>query len=344
MKKQDARSLSSSAQEALRRKAVQAVLDGKTRIEVARIFGVARQTVDHWVNKYAVHGEHILKAKPKGRPPKDTLSTHQRAVIIRAIEDKCPDQLKLPFYLWTREAVQQLIERQLGIRRSIWTIGRWLAEWGFTPQKPRRRAFEQNDKATQQWLTTEYPKLVVKAKRENARIYWGDEMGLRSDHAAGRSFSPRGQTPVIPGTGQRFRCNMISAIANRGELCFMVFKTGFSTSVMLKFLKRLIRHSGKHKIYIILDRHPVHRAVAVTRFLETHAEKIERVYLPAYSPELNPDEFLNQDVKSNSVGRNRPHSQEDMIMGVRRYLWMRQQQPDLVKRYFNADTVAYAAL
>ena len=343
MRSQDARSLNPEAQEALRRKAVQATLGGKTRVECADLFGVRRQTVDKWVNQYLGHGEQALQAKPKGRPEKSTLGPKQLKIVLKAIEDKCPDQLKLPFYLWTREAVQRFVARGFGVHRSLWTIGRWLAKWGFTPQKPRRRAFEQKAKEVRQWLRKEYPRLVARAKREKAIIYWGDEMGLRSDHAAGRSYSRRGHTPVIPGTGQRFRCNMISAVSNRGELYFMIFKTSFNTPVMIKFLERLVLHGGKRKVYFIIDRHPVHTSVIVTGFFEHHADRIERVYLPSYSPELNPDEFLNQDVKTNSVGRKRPHTQKDMISSVRRYLYSRQRQPRIVQNYFRADSVRYAA-
>ena len=177
--------------------------------------------------------------------------------MVRAIEDHCPDQLKLPYYLWTREAVQGYVEKRFGIRRSVWTIGRWLAEWGFTPQKPRRRAFEQNPEAVEQWVKKIYPLLHARAKREHALMYWGDEMGLRSDHSTGRTFGRRGQTPVIAGTGQRFRCNMISALTNKGQLCFMVFKKRFTTDVLLDFMKRLVRQN-KRKVYLIVDNHPVH--------------------------------------------------------------------------------------
>jgi transposase len=342
MRTKDARSLSSQTQEEIRRKAVQAVLDGKKHVEAAKIFGVTRHTVDKWMKLYHREGRVGLNAKPKGRPRRNTLKPWQAAQVVRAIEERCPDQLKLPYYLWTREAVQRYIEKGFGIRRSVWTIGRWLAEWGFTPQKPRRRAFEQNPEAVEQWLKNIYPLLRSRAKREHALIYWGDEMGLRSDHTTGRTFGRRGQTPVIPGTGQRFRCNMISALTNKGKLCFMIFKKSFTTAVLLDFMKRLVRQN-KQKVYFIVDNHPVHRAQRISRWLEANADRIFRVYLPPYSPELNPDEFLNQDVKSNSVGRLRPHDQDEMISNLRRYLRSRQRRPYIVKRYFHAQPVRYAA-
>jgi transposase len=199
--------------------------------------------------------------------------------------------------LWTREAVQQLLKNEFGVEVSVWTVGRYLKAWGLTPQKPVRRAFEQNPAEVRLWLRTEYPAIERQAKHFAAEIHWGDEMGLRSDHQVGRSDGRRGRTPVIPGTGQRFRCNLISTITNRGRLAFMVFEEGFTVKVFLQFLKRLIRHV-KQPIFLIVDRHPVHRAAGVKRWLLKHEAKIRMFFLPSYSPELNPDEMLNQDVKS----------------------------------------------
>lgn len=135
----------------------------------------------------------------------------------------------------------QLIEQRFGIRLSIWTVGRYLRRWGFTPQKPVRLALEKNPKKVQHWLNEEYPNIRKQAKSEKAEIYWGDEMGIRSDHTVGRSYGRRGKTPVIPGTGKRFGCNMISAITNQGRLNFMVFKMRFRTDVFIEFLRRLVR-------------------------------------------------------------------------------------------------------
>jgi transposase len=225
---------------------------------------------------------------------------------------------------------------------SVWTVGRLLRKWGFTPQKPLRRAYERNPAAVQKWLDEEYPAIRRTAKREKATIHWGDEMGLRSDHQTGTSYGRKGHTPIIPGTGQRFRCNMISTITNRGQLAFMVFKKRFTADVMIDFMRRLIRHSPQ-KVFLIVDGHPVHRSRKVTRWIEKHHKQIRLFRLPGYSPELNPDELLNQDVKSNALGRQRPRDQQEMIGQVRSYLRSTQRQPDIVKRYFEEENVAYAA-
>lgn len=342
MVKQDARTLSAAAQEAIRYRAVQAVRDGMSQTEAAQRFGVARGTVARWMKMVRQGGVRALAKRQRGRPKgASRLKGWQAAVVVRAITDRTPDQLKMPFVLWTGEAVRDLIAEKFQVRVSLMTIGRWLKRWGFTPQKPLRRAWEQKRKAVEHWLQEEYPRIRRQAKREGAEIHWGDEMGMRSDHQAGRSYGRRGQTPVIPGTGQRFGCNLISTVTNRGTLRFRVFHGRFSATVLIEFLRRLLR-STPRKVYVILDRHPVHQAAKVKKWLAQRPAHIRVFFLPAYSPELNPDENLNNDVKANAVGRQRPADREEMMADVRGYLRSTQKQPEIVQRYFHAPTVQYA--
>ena len=343
MEKVDARSLSPKAQERLRHLAVQAVLDGKKQVEAAKLFGVTRRAISNWLKAYRQGGMPALKAKAKGRPKGGSLEPWQAAQIAKAVVDHHPEQLKLPFYLWTREAVTKLIHRKFGIRVSVWTTGRYLKRWGFTPQKPVRRAVEQNPQEVRNWLEKEYPAIRQQAKREKAQIFWGDEMGLRSDHALGRSYGLKGQTPVIVATGKRFGFNMISAITNQGQLNFMVFKGRFISKVFLEFLNRLVRQS-KRKVFLIVDRHSVHRSRKVKQWLQEQVDKIRLFFLPSYSPELNPDELLNQDVKSNTIRKNRPSHQDELVKNVRSYLRKRQMQSHIVAKYFHGKHVRYATV
>ena len=344
MKHLDFRSLTPQAQEAVRFKAMAALAAGRSKTEVAGIFGVSRQALHTWVARRKKSGPQALRAKQRGRPPGGQLTARQEKTIARLIADHCPDQLKLPFYLWTREAVAALIAQRFGVRLSVWTVGRLLARLGFTAQKPARAAFEQDSKAVGSWLKRRYPAIRSLARREKAVIFWADEMGLRGDHAAGRSFSPKGCTPVILGTGQRFRCNLISAITNRGHLQFMVFKHRFTVAVLLKFLRRLLRQNRGRKIFLILDSHPVHRAQVVLRWFKRHRAALRVYFLPGYSPELNPDEYLNQDVKANAVGRTRPLDRTELTGNIRAYLRSTQAHPSLVKRYFQESHVRYASV
>ena len=309
--------------------------------EAARTFGVARQSVNNWMQKCRSGGLRCLRAKRRGRPSVQRLAPHQAAVTVRLISAGCPDQLKLPFALWTREAVGELLARRFGVQVSVWTVGRYLRRWGFTPQKPVRRAYERDPDKIRQWLRDKYPAIRARAKREGAEIHWGDEMGLRSDHQAGRSWGRRGQTPVIPGTGRRFGCNMISTITNRGRLSFMVFKERFTARVFIRFLKRLQRQVSR-KVILIVDEHPAHKAGETTRWIKGQKGHIQMHFLPPYSPELNPDELLNQDVKSNAVGRRRAIDQADLMANVRGYLRSTQKMPAVIRSYFREEHVRYA--
>jgi transposase len=339
----DARFLSPAAQEDLRRRVVKAIReDGLSQSAAARTFDVSRTSVMKWLKAVERGGVAALRARIRGRRPEPRLKGWQAATIVKLISVRTPDQLRLPFMLWTREAVRDLIEQRFGISVSPRTAGRYLARWGFTPQKPVRRAYEQNPRAVKRWLQNEYPAIRAQAKREKAVIHWGDEMGLRSDYQAGRSYSRRGQTPVVPGTGKRFSCNVLSSITNRGRLAFLVFRGKFSADVMIKFLQRLIRNSTQ-KVFLIVDSHPVHRSAKVMHWAERHAHQLRLFHLPTYSPELNPDELLNQDVKVNAVGRSRPRDLAEMEAHVRSYLRRTQGRPAIVRSYFEERHVKYAA-
>lgn len=263
---------------------MKAVLEGKKQVEAAKIFGVTRQAVGKWVKAHRVSGPQALKAKQQGRPRGGSLLPGQAAQIAKALVDHYPEQLKLPFFLWTREAVAKLIQHKFRKRLSIWTVGRYLKRWGFSPQKPVRRAFEQKPDEVRQWLNLEYPAIHQQAKREKAQIFWGDEMGLRSDHAVGRTYGLRGQTPVVSVTGKRFGCNMVSAITNQGHLNFMVFSGRFVADVFLEFLKKLVCQYH-WKIFLIVDRHPVHCSKKVKNWADEHSDQISLWFFPGYSPE-----------------------------------------------------------
>lgn len=187
------------------------------------------------------------------------------------IKDKLPDQLKLPFGLWTREVVQGLIQRRFGIELSRWQVGRYLKSWSFIPQKPIHKAFEQKPEKVKKWLEEEYPAIKEQAKEEGGVIYFSDETGCRSDHQAGKSYAPKGQTPIVMKTGQRFSINMISAISNRGHLQFMILENRFNSGEFLKFLKQMIRYS-RHKIFFITDHRPADKTKISNQKLSENKE------------------------------------------------------------------------
>lgn len=255
----DGRRVDDATQAHVRRTAVKAVRAGMTQTAAAVAFGVSVRAVNKWMAVDRVGGLRALAPKRRGRPTgAGRLTVAQATKIRQAILDKMPDQLKLGFYLWTRAAVVALIAREYKVAVLLTTVGRYLKAWGFSVQKPVRRAYERNDAAIARWLRTEHPAIVRDAKREGAAIYWGDEMGLRSDHVTGTSYAPVGQAPVVRATGQRFGCSIISAITNRGHLAFRVFHGTFRAPMFVDFMRRL-RAQSTGKVYLIVDGHPAHR-------------------------------------------------------------------------------------
>jgi transposase len=341
----DARSLSQSEQEVIRMRAVKALGRGQTQAEVARLFGVSLRAVSNWSRAHKARG--VVGLRKRSRRPKaaedgGTLKGWQCASIVRTILSKTPDQLQFGFMLWTRDAVALLIQKRFKVQLSKWTVGRLLKQWGMSPQKPVKRAYEQQPEVVKRWIEEEYPKIARRATREKAEIHWGDEMGVRSDDQIGRTYGKVGETPIVEVAGRRFSCQMISTLTNRGSLRFMVFEGKFNAPVLLLFLKRLLK-TCKRKTFLILDGHPVHKAKVVKKWMKENSSRIELFLLPAYSPELNPDELLNQDVKANAVRKRRAASQAELKKNLIGYLRGRQKRPDLVRRYFQGQHVRYAA-
>ena len=345
MTDEDTRSLPAVAQAALRNRAVRAVLDGMTQAEAARVFRVHPNAVNRWIKRYRQGGFPGLVAQRRGRRAGEqaALSEPQQQEVIALMRETTPDQLGLPEFLWTREAVAELIARRYRVRLARTTMGGYLRSWGLSPQKPQRRALEQNPAAVRRWLAQDYPAIRAQARREGGMVLWLDEMGVRSDAAAGRSWAPVGQTPVIKRTGKRFRVNLLSAISGAGRLRFRLFTGSFTAAVFIDFLGRLLRDCAGRKVHLIVDGHPVHRAKAVSAWVARHGERIQLHFLPGYSPELNPVELLNQDVKANAAGRRRARSAAELAKELRSYLRRRQRQPAVVARFFMHPHTCYAA-
>lgn len=345
MKKIDNRKLSQDAQETIRIRAIRMINEqGKTAVETARLLGVARSSVENWKKAFRNGGEKALKktrrGRPKGRGKK--LTPLQCAQTVRLIRDKCPDQLKMPFVLWTRKAVKELIEERTGVEIALRTVGDYLKTWGFTPQKPTRRAYEQQPAKIKKWLSEEYPAIAERAKCEGAEIHWGDETSLNSDCQAGRGFAPKGITPILRKPAAKFKVNMVSTITNQGLVRFMTYDGAMNADVLIKFLSRLVK-GGRRKIFLILDNLRVHHAYIVRDWLAERSDQIEIFFLPPYSPELNPDEYLNCDVKGNANSRKTPRNKQELKKNLMSHMRFLQKSPSRVMSYFQNKNILYAA-
>ena len=344
MEKIDGRKLKKEVQEQIRYQAIRLRKAGKKYREIEEVLSVSRTTICTWYKNYERQGKKGIKTKKRGRKLGEfrTLSPDQEKQLRKLIQEKCPDQLKLPFALWTRIAVQQLIRQLWSIEMPIRTVGEYLKRWGFTPQKPLRKAYEQNPKAVKKWLDDQYPVISKRAKQEGAEIQWGDETGLCNDSQHGRSYAPRGKTPAVRLPAKRERINLISSITNQGKVRFMIYKNTMNAKTFIKFLKRLIKDATQ-KIFLILDNLRVHHAHVVKDWLENHKDEIELFFLPSYSPELNPDEYLNCDLKA-GVHSGVPARTKDQLKNKAiSHLRMLQKKSKRVKKYFKHPKIAYAA-
>lgn len=311
-----------------------------TRAEIGEIVGVHADTVGRWLKL----NPRALKVNRGGRKPGEgrQLTKEQEKAIRGMVVDKTPDQLKMPYALWTRKAVMELIKRQTGIDMPIRTVGEYLKRWGFTPQKPVKRAYEQNPKAVQRWLDEEYPEIKARARREDAEIYWGDETGMRNDSQHERGYAPKGRTPVLRLNAKRTSTNMISAITNQGKVRFRVFDGSMNTDILIDFCKRLIK-SAQRKVFLVLDNLRVHHARLFKAWLAEHTDEIEVFYLPSYSPELNPDEYLNCDLKAGVHGGKPARDKKQLKKKVVSHMRMLQKKPGRVAKYFEHQKIRYAA-
>ena len=344
MEKIDPRKLSTDAQQQLRYQVIRLRKQGRKHNEISAITGVSRCSCSTWWTLYKNGGKKALRIKQRGRPLGScrTLSLEQEKILQKNMRDKCPDQLKLPFALWTRFAVKQLIKQLWTIDMPIRTVGEYLKRWGFTPQKPLRKAYKQNPEAVKAWLNRAYPGIQQRAKKEDAEIHWGDETGLCNDSYHGRSYAPRGETPAIKLHPRCERVNLISSITNQGKVRFMVYKKKMNSQTLIKFLRRLIKDSDK-RIFLILDNLKVHHSYMVRDWVKEHEDEIEIFFLPSYSPELNPDEYLNCDLKAGVHSGVPARSKKQLKRKAISHLRKLQKLPGRVMKYFRHHKIAYAA-
>src|SRR3954467_8557695 len=344
MKHVDMRKLAPAAQEDRRRQEIGLRQSGSSYAAIAAQVGLSQTGVFDICQRFDARGETGLVSGKRGRKPDEQrrLTTAQETEIKRLICRHMPDELGLDFALWSRDAVRALIRRQCGVRLAVRTTGTYLARWGFTAQKPLRRAYEQNPTEVRHWLRHEYSAIVARARRARGVIFWGDETGVRADDVRGRSYAPPGKTPVVRPNHRRIGLGLISAVSNKGELRWKVLDGAIKAPVLICFLQRLIKDAGR-KVFLILDRLPVHRSAMVRDWLARHKAQIEGFHLPSYSSELNPDEGLNADLKQ-PVTRKAPlRSKQALKQAAVSHMHRLSKSSARVRSFFRQKSMAYAA-
>jgi transposase len=335
----DGRKLDHKTLEVLRMRAIERVAAGAHPEEVAVTMGFHKNTVYGWLARAREGGKDALKAKAvPGRPPR--LNATQISKLYGFIVGVDPRQLSFEFALWTREMVREVIHREFGVKLSVVSVGRLLRTMGLSPQRPLHRAYQQNPDAVEAWKTEQFPAIRAEAKKLGATVYFADEAGIRSDYHAGTTWAPVGKTPVVANTGARYSINMLSAVSAQGALRFMLHDGTVNSGVFIDFCKRLLK-DAPGPVFLIVDGHPSHRANATTQFVADTAGQLRLFFLPGYSPELNPDEWVWKNVKADRIGKTGVTSKDDLKAKATGALRRLQKLPALVRGFFRDPHLAY---
>lgn len=325
-----------------RRKVIAAVESGLSPETVAQAFGCGRSTVYGWIAEHRLSGEESFQVKEaSGRPP--LLNKRQRDQLYRWIVGKDPRQLQFEFALWTREMVRELIGKKFGIEMSVRGVGALLHRMGLSPQRPLVRACQQDPERVRRWKEEEYPALVRRAEETSAKIFFSDEAGMRTDYHSGTTWGALGQTPIVRGSGQRKSLNMISAVSTRGKLHFTFVEGRVNADAFIDYLRKLL-HDVKGKIILVVDGHPSHKAKKVREFVASTKGRLELHFLPPYSPELNPDEWVWNNLKSGHVGKMAVQTVEEMRAGIEKAVARLQSTKELVLGFFRSPDLSYIAI
>lgn len=323
-------------------RAVAALVAGRTREDVASVFQVSLKAVDNWSAKWLAGGREALVAQPRGRRVGEhqVLDAVEQQAVRQAVLDHRPCDLGLAGQLWTRAGVGDLIAKLYRVKLTEQGVGKYLRRWGLSFQRPDKRAVEQNLEAVRVWREETWPAIRAKAKAEGGEVLFADQVGIRSDQVTGRTWGAKGCTPTVRRSGNRFSVNAMSAISTKGRMHFMVFIETFDADVMCRFLDRLAGHFD-HKVHLVVDGHSAHRSRKVRTWLADHPDRIELHFLPSYSPELNPDELVNADLKRSLPMHSRARDQAQLAAETRRFFHRRQRQPHIVRGYFGGPYVRY---
>lgn len=343
MEKKDARTHNQETQFELRKQIVRLRKKGLDNKSVAGMVGISATHCSTIWQKYLTGGMEAIKPGLRGRRhgAKRRLTEDQEEQVQDMLIDRAPTQLKLPFALWTRDAVHLAVKKQFGVVLPLRTITDYLKRWGFTPQKPVKRAYEQDPKKVQIWLNKTYPAIAAKAKKEKAEIHWGDETGIQNNAFNAKGFAPKGQPPIIRLNAKKCRVNMMSSITNIGKVRFMLYRENMTSAVLIRFMSRLIKDVSQ-KVLLVLDNLRVHHSKVVAAWLAEHKKQIEVFFLPPYSPEHNPDEYLNGDLKNHIRSGLPSRTESELSKKTRSFMKMLQKRPNRVSNYFKHPLIAYA--
>lgn len=339
MAREPGRRISRSSLEDTRRRVIEAVERGLHPEDAAIAFGCGRSTVYGWLASYDAGGFAALTVrKAPGAAPK--LSEKQISRLRQWIVGKDPRQLQFDYALWTREIIRDLIEREFGVVYTLQGLGKLLSRLGLSPQRPLVRAYEQDPERVRRWKEEEYPAIREEAARLGAAVFFADEASVRTDYHSGTTWGEVGRTPIVKGTGNRKSVNMASAVSARGKLYFRFLDGNTNAATFTGFLEDML-HDIPGIIFLVVDGHSAHTAAVTRNFAEKNRDRLRLFYLPPYSPELNPDEWVWKNIKHDHAGKMAARTIDDLRGGINKAVGHLLSFPGVILGFFADPDLAY---
>lgn len=339
--KRDGRTLDHATLEEFRLLALRRVREGEKPSAVVKSLGMNRTSIYRWLKAAAGRGkgERALAARPAtGRPTKLTVA--QQAQVFRWINGKDPRQYGLDFGLWTRQIAATLIEQKFAVKLGVTAVGRLLSRLGLTPQKPLQRAYQRDPQAIERWQRETYPSIAAAARQSGADVYFWDESGFRADTVHGKTWAPKGKTPVIQRPGQRQSISAASAVNAKGGFWFATYQGALNAELFIELLKKMMKGRSK-PVHLVVDGLPAHKKLNVREYIASTRGKLTMHVLPGYAPDLNPDELVWSHVKRTGVARNPLRAGEKLELRIEQQLHDVQRNRRLVRSFFGTPSVAY---
>lgn len=299
---------------------------------IAEAFGVNRRAVTRWLAQYKSRGKKALLSK-KADGPSFKLTVEEMSDLLVLFKDDATHYgFETP--LWTCKRVQQIIQKRMGKKLHTTNIMRWLKRWNFTNQKPQRKASQRDEKAVKKWLREEWPKIRAHCRRWQAMLYFQDESGVSLTAVLGKTWAPKGKTPVVKVTGNKGGLCVTSAISPAGKMIFRIEKEKIKADQHIEFLQQIMKQHPHRKIIVIEDRARPHIAKKVRDYVEQYRNRFAIYHLPSYAPELNPDEHVWAYLKAHQLKTHQAQNTEELRKLVKRKMQSIQRKKGLLQSFF----------
>jgi transposase len=338
----DARQIPDEVMTFIRQIAVRAINEKNFHPDdMSDMLEISRSSIFDWLHRFAADGyEGLETRKAPGTPP--LITEKMDEWLSDAVLIKTPEDFGYNTPLWTSDILAELLERHFGVVVGGPAVNRHLKELGLSYQKPRYYAKEQNPEQLKAFVGEKFNKIESFAEKVGAEIWFGDEAGVDLRDRSGGTWGAIGYPPKVAVTGQRGRYNVLSAVSSQGSLHYWITDRNITAIMFIFFLQQLI--TGRQRpIFLIIDRARYHTSWLVREFIWHHRKKIRLFYLPSYSPEINPDEHVWEEIKDKKLSRATIISKLHLKVKLQEALQSLQQNVDRVKSFFHLPETSYAA-